>query len=111
MGTGKKGISRLNQNGGVYKQIMQELQMTGLLSLSGNSETSLPFITFNFAKKSFSSTCPPPPRKVKIGKMGGGGVAWTSKSPLFPHDPDPVDSNLHPTCIQTLSLVFYNPFV
>lgn len=98
MGTGKKGISRVNQNGGVYKQIMQELQMTGLLSLSGNSETSLPFITFNFAKKSFSSTCPPP-RKVKMGKMGGGGVAWTSKSPLFPHDP--VDSNLHPTCILT----------
>ena len=30
MGTGKKGISRVNQNGGVYKQIMQELQMTGL---------------------------------------------------------------------------------
>lgn len=107
MGTGKKGISRLNQNGGVYKQIMQELQMTGLLSLSGNSETSLPFITFNFAKNPFLQHAPP--RKVKMGKMGGGGVAWTSKSPLSPHDP--VDSNLHPTCIQTLSLVFYNPFV
>ena len=25
-----KGISRVNQNGEVYKQIMQELQMTGL---------------------------------------------------------------------------------
>ena len=30
MGTGKKGISRVNQNGEVYKQIIQELQMTGL---------------------------------------------------------------------------------
>ena len=34
--------------------------------------------------------------------MGGGGVAWTSKSPKSPHDP--VDSNLHPACIQKVEM-------
>lgn len=90
MGTGKKGISRLNQNGGVYKQIMQELQMTGLLSLSGNSETSLPFITFNFERwvegewhGPLSLLCP---HMIQL------------TATFIPH-------------VYKLSLVFYNPFV
>lgn len=108
MGTGKKGISRVNQNGGVYKQIMQELQMTGLLSLSGNSETSLPFITFNFAKNPFLQHAPPPPEKLRWERWVEG--EWHGPlSLLCPH-------MIQLTAIfiphvYKLSLVFYNPFV